>query len=389
MLRKRHLLPLVCMLAVVTGMLIAAYRSGSLHRLWDVHVLRHPVLDAPSVVELGPQEYGGHAEDRFAVTNRGGGELRLDNFRTACACDGVERKVGDRYVRLTDLTLAAGESAELRLVQQVRGRVGEPLRSAVYFRTNVPSVPEAAVVVSIPRVLGGVTAVPASAHVGAVPVGANVRQVIDLFDAAARPRVVKQVTSSDPSRFAVRLLPPDPATPARDGVHREAPIGWVEVVVDTTRTGPINGDIRLVLDDGQAVPDSIRVSGRVVASIEVMPSALVLPRSSNDGPIYSGICLCRSTAGHPLTLEPETAPPGISVTVTAAAGGSPAAQLVTIAARSEPPAEASRPRSLVVRLTATVDGVRHLLEIPVQVLSTPRNRPPEGAPTGPSTRRIP
>jgi hypothetical protein len=389
MFRKRYVLPAACLLAVAFGTLVAAHQSGSFRHLWEVHVLRLPILDAPAVVELEPHEYGTHAEARFAVTNYGGGELILDGFRSACACDGLERKTENGYVRLTELKLAANESAELRLVQQVRGRVGEPLRTAVYFRTNVPTMPEAIIVVAIPRVLGGITAVPSVVHVGTVPAGANVRRVINLYDAAAEPRVVREVVVSDPSRFGVRLLPPDPDAPARGGPFREVSVGRLEVVVNTVEPGLVDGNIRIILGDGHAAPDTIRVSGRVCNPVEVSPPVLVLPRVSNGRAIYSGRCLCRSTTGRPLTLEPETSPPGVTITGAPDAEDLPSVKIVTVEVDPGQQVGTTRPSTHVVRLTATVDGVKHPVEIQVQVLSPPADAPSEGAAARPRLGRNP
>jgi hypothetical protein len=365
--RKRSLLAATCLLAIAAAMSFDASRCF-VQQFWVTRVIRQPVLDAPQVVDLGPQENGAVADARFTVSNRGGGELKLDSFRTGCACDGLEWEAEGRFVRLTELTLVAGQSANLRLRRSVQGRAGEPLQTAVYFRTNDPAAPEAAVTVVIPKVLGGVTAVPVSQHFGSLSLGASARQVFDLFDPADVTRTVTRVESGDPNRFSVRLLPPDTAALPSGGELPGVPVGRIEAVVHTDRPGAIDGEIRVYLDEGKSKPDVIRITGRVVPPVEVTPSALVLPRASGEGPLYSCICVCRSATGQPLTLDVVEAPPGVTATPEPSDEGSPIRR-VTVAVNPALLPAAYETRNHVVRLAAIVSGGRHLIEVPVRVLA--------------------
>ena len=166
-----------------------------------------PILECPAIVNVGPVEYGTVIEANFSVANRGGSELVLNEFRSGCTCESIEVKRGDSFVRVGEVRLKPNESALMRLVMSVSERARESMSSPIYFHTNVPDRPEARLVVDVPVILAGLSAVPRSVTFGEVPVGSDSRHLVQLFDARTVRRRISEVRSSDPERVRAKLLP--------------------------------------------------------------------------------------------------------------------------------------------------------------------------------------
>jgi hypothetical protein len=129
---------------------------------------------------------------------------------------GLERRTDDGYRRVESLTLAPGRSVELTVRLSVIGLVGDPMKTAIFFRTNDPQHPEYAISVVVPVITGGVRADPRTVSFGSVPVGEPCEQVVDLYDYAVVPRTVKAVTASPVELITAELLPAGPPPPASD-----------------------------------------------------------------------------------------------------------------------------------------------------------------------------
>jgi hypothetical protein len=311
---KRKLLP--WLLAPLLGA-AAAYAVGAVdvRRQWAILAGGDPVIECPETLALPEQEVGRVAVARFVLANRGRGELVVDEIRTNCSCSGLEQEIDGEFVRLESLRVKPRDEVKLAVRISVRGRVGAPLRNTVTFRTNDPTRPTADVAVLIPNVTGGIVAVPDAVVFSSVPVGGKARQTFEVRDTTVPPRRVQSVGSSQPERFAVRLIPPEA------GADRDAEtaggnlLGRVEVVLQTREAGPVDGLVIIQLDDPTRPPDRVPVTGRVAPLVEALPPAVVLPRLSEAGSVYWARCLCRSTEGKPLKLALEKAPAGISAAV--------------------------------------------------------------------------
>lgn len=324
-------------------------------------VASNPVLACPSEVTIPAVEQTALAEARFTVANAGGGELVLSGFRTEYVCEGLEREVDGQFFRFRDVRLTPGESAVLRYQRGTNGAVGAAVRSPAWFKSNDPAVPEAVVVVTIEQILGGVTASPASVVLGAVPVGAAQERAVELSDSATPPRRIERVAIGGTGRVSVELVPPDRAAlPWPDGSRR---VGRLVVRVAADGPGPIDDTISLFVA-GRATPDTVRVTGRVEAPVDVSPPELHLPRASSAGPLYAADVLVRCPAD--AVVECPAPPAGVGVTVHPAAGP---VRRVTV---SVDPKHAGR--EFGVSLAVRVGAVTHAAPVRVHV------SPAEGLP---------
>lgn len=203
--------------------------------------------------------------------------------------------------------------------------------------------------------------------IGAVTAGSPVHRTVELFDARETPRKVVRVQCSDPARIAARFLPSAEVIRLPDDAGRGVLIGTIELAVDASMPGLIASDVLIYLDDGMAAPDAIRITGRVVAPIEVSPSVLFLPRASASGPLYSGECLVRSTAGDSLTLAVDHAPKGVSVAISDAGSESPGTRRVKLEVTQDFLNGDEGDGTISVQLSAIASGRRHDLSIPIRL----------------------
>jgi hypothetical protein len=297
----------------------AFYASAAGLRRYAEHIAIQsaPALDCPETLDLGRHERGEVVVARFALSNRGGSDLLIDDVRRhpACGCSAVEREIDGKWFPVESLWLSPGEQVGLALRASINGQAGAPKRFLIEFHTNDPGRPEATIGVVVPEVTSGVATVPSSVVVGTVPVGREVRQILTILDDALKPRSVERVTSSNPERVTVRLLPADASHDLASQGGKGVPIGRLEVVVDTRTLGSADAAIQIHLAGEERKPDSIPVVGRVAAAVEATPASLVLPRTSGGGPIYFANCWIRSINSQPLDLSPDPLPPGLTAEV--------------------------------------------------------------------------
>jgi hypothetical protein len=125
----------------------------------------------------------------------------------------------------------------------------------------------------------------------------------------------------------------------------------------------VNAAVQIHLAGEARNPDAVAVIGRVAAPIEMSPSLLVLPRASTSGPVYHGTCVCRSTAGKPVTVTVDPLPAGLTADLL----DQPTAELQTVRITWDPEhgrALANGQRQ-VVRFRAKAGNDEVLLELPV------------------------
>lgn len=357
---KAHHLAWVLVPLLLGGAAYMAQRNGSGLLAFVQH---QAILDCPKVLQLGERELGEVAISEFTIANRGRGTLEITDVQSSCSCTGMEQEVNGDYIRVKSLRLRAGEQAELVMRVLVQGTPGIPARNGVRFLTNDPDNPEAAIEVEISRVKAGVSTVPASVVFGTCALGADARQVIDVFDSSATPRAIARVMSRNPARVAVRLLSPSPDLPKSHNNTLENLIGRVEISAHTQLSGPLTDEIEIYLRGEDRPPTVVEVSGRVAEEVEIVPSTLVLPRIGDTGKVYVAECVCRSTNGKPFTLIADPLPAGLtaqlpmmqqaSLTQTVRNGWNPA--------QDRAPADPHRK----VRLRASINGRETVIEIRV------------------------
>jgi hypothetical protein len=348
---------------VLLGAAAFAVRSGEARRQWAAWTHSEPVLDCPTSFDLGEREHGETATVRFEVANHGGGELVIDEVSGTCTCVGLEREVGGQFVPVVELRLGPKERAPLALRPTVRGPAGGSMRNLIAFRTNDPTRPHVGIEVVVPRIRGGVVAVPTSVSFGDVVQGSVARQTLEIRDGATIPRSVARLESSDTERVSVRLLPTeDTAGTAEDGQFPL--IARAEVEMRTDRLGPGDAEVRIILSGEDRPPDLVPVHGRVAAAVEASPPSLLLPRTSDAGPVYSGSCLCQSLEGKPLTLTLASAPEGLTALIMEGDAGA-SRRVVQISLDPQRGQSLAGGPPQVIRFRAKAGDREMMLDIPV------------------------
>ncbi len=149
---------------------------------------------------------------------------------------------------------------------------------------------------------------------GTLVVGQESRQLLEIRDNARSRRAISRVESSDPSKFSVRLLSLDEAAKRGFADDRFGNlVGLAEVTVSASALGPLDGQVLIHADDPGRPPDSIPISAKVANLVEAIPAALILPRASGTGPLFSGGCILRSNTAESMVVQIESLPPGIHV----------------------------------------------------------------------------
>lgn len=359
----------------LVGLIVSAALVGGMSYLMTARQHPHanrilgsagPVADFPATLDLGDHEFGEVALGHLTIANGGQSELVLQNIRSNCSCAGLEREDHGRFLRLESLHVNPGEHADLVIRVSVRGvPAGAEMRTPIYFETNDPRRPTGQIVGVVRHVLRGVSFGPSPLVFGSVPVGADIRQVIDIRDTAVPPRTIERIVSSLPDRVRVRLLPEVAATHAGRRHPDGALVAKMEVKVATDVPGEVSAAVEVHLAKEHRQPDCIRVMGRVVPPVEVQPSTILLPRVSAEGPLYDASCLCRSTNGKPLQVEAASVPAGLKATVLKGTGE----RLQVIRVHCDPSElpHLARQRRQVVRLRAKAGGKESILELPVLI----------------------
>jgi hypothetical protein len=350
---------------IVAALVTIGTRNGTLTRQLASVFQTSPVADFPPLLDLGNHEAGDRVERRFKISNRGGGELRIDDIRANCDCSGLERESQGRLFRVNTLRLGPGEETELIVRTIANGRPGDSSRQAIAFRTNDPTQPEGAIELLIPRVSGGFVASPISVMFGSCALGIPARRVVEIYDAASPARAVGDVVSSRPDRFIVRKLTVAAGEQTKTDVSMRRLVGALEIIASRESAGMLDGEVQVAIAGESRPPDRISVGGRVVAVAEVSPSTLVLPRRSSNGPIYSAQCVCRSVAGTALEVAVASASPDFAIEVSPVPRNR-ALQLVTISCKAGAQSDLTNPRR-TVRLRARCGDRECLIDVAVQL----------------------
>jgi hypothetical protein len=361
--RRLHILPWL-LVSVVLGFVAYGQRTGIIQREWASITRSDPVYDAPTDVRTSVVEIGQVAIAQFTIANRGGGELLINGITTSCACSSLERSTDNGYARIEELRLGPGESAPVFVRLIVRDASEEPQRYVIRLRTSDPTRPEASINIILPPILRGITVAPAGFNFGAVPIGATVREVFQVYVPEEQRRSITHVASSDP-RVSVRLLP----NGGEPDVHgRGVSIGAIELTVRTDVPAQVNASVTVLVDGDGPTPSPVAVSGRIKAPIEVAPQSITLPIASSSGPINEATCLFRSTDGKPFDLQVESCPKGLEVEVQESANDNQSLLTARIRLRAGlDSSQVSGSSRLLVGFVARYDQGQTRIEVPVRI----------------------
>lgn len=312
---RKQLVLLVPLLACIVGyVLVVAFPA--IRANWFLTGIQGPILDAPGEVHLGDREVGETAQSTFRIVNQGNADLILNDIRSSCTCLGIERVVDGKPIRVDSLRLGPKEQIELQVRISVRGQAGKPSVTPIAYRTNDPVRPESVLNVIISKVKGGLLTTPTSVSFGTVPSGSGASQKVIIRDEAVVSRKIVRVLSSRPERFTARLLPLQGNADNASQPFPGKPIGCIEITLVNLEPGSIDGEIHVYTNERPDIPLAVPVEGRVAPVVEILPSSLVLPRQSDQGPIYFGTFICRSTEGKACDVKLESAPTDLQVTIT-------------------------------------------------------------------------
>jgi hypothetical protein len=343
----------------ISGVLIAVITCASTLHIWQPFSAIPPRIEYPASLDLGPGETGVVVACPVHVKNSGDSDLHVDEIRTNCSCTGLEKLVDGKHVRVESLTIKPGETSELWIRVTVRGvPVGTKMNNVIQFRTNDPTHIQGQMVAFVPHVSGGVQVRPKEFFLGTVPQGSEARHTAEIWDDAAETRKIVDVVSSQPQRIAVRRLSLEAAdsAPAKQAAGQR--VGRFEFNVNTTKTGEFYETIEIQVE-GRA-PDTMIVSGRVAAPVELAPALLVLPRQSESGLVYSALCVC--SADKSVNLTVESCPLGLNAKILpSATTGTKMIEVSWIDAKLPEPSQLPS----VIRFRAIVQDREFAVELPV------------------------
>jgi hypothetical protein len=298
-------------LPLLAGLLTFGLSSPAGRSLLNSFFIPSPAISYPELIEIGEQEIGAIASAPFIIENNGTQDLLIEDIRSSCSCSGIGTEKDGKFTPISSLNIGPAQRADLSVRIAVQGRPGAPLRNTILFRCNDPKRPEPVIQIIVPKVMGGINAIPTSAIFGNVELNSPAHRIIEVFDGGAKSRTIEKITITHPNRFRARLLADVPLQERPES--SQALIGRIEVSAITTNPGPLDGEIQVFLANESRRPDRISVVGNVTAPVELCPSVVVLPRRSKEGPVYSAECLCQSSLGKPVHISLEECPPGVHV----------------------------------------------------------------------------
>jgi hypothetical protein len=199
-----------------------------------------------------------------------------------------------------------------------------------------------------------------------MPLNAIERRSLEIYDEVGAPRRVVKAVSVRPDRFGVKLMSSSVCKPA-DNAKSQVLVGRVEIVAKTNQSGPIDGEVQVFMEGKNEPSNRVEVIGQVLPEFVVVPSSVILPRETAEGPVYSATCLCRSTGAKRFELSVEEAPTGIAVRVLPGTDSRPAWTVLIERRLEEDIGQTSLASAGSIRLRARSAHSESLLEIPVYV----------------------
>jgi hypothetical protein len=304
--------------AVAIGLYI-----GRDHRLPPRAVLVYPT---PESIRLEWPGDGEIAVARLEIKNPGSGELLVDQLATNNVWAQVDREIDGAYVRVDSLRVPPGGAAELLLRVRANEIIGEGESRLINVacRSNDPIRPSGRIWIFVPPTTGSLRPYPRAVVLGGVPVGEQVRRVIDLYDAGflGRPigRPVGRVRSSRPDCFDVRLLPLAEGEGGEVALPERKLVARLEVTARTERLRQLDGYIEVYFAGGRWPSSHISVAGEVVSAARCWPSVIALPRRIENRTVYRSEILVRGRKEVPLNMWVISSPAGLRVDIHRVAG---------------------------------------------------------------------
>lgn len=331
-----------------------------------------PRVETPLVIELGDQEQNKTLRVQLPIRNAGGAALEIRNFHTSCTCLSLFRQSPTGEEMVQDTILQPGEELQAVAEFSMRGSPGEPFRGLVFFDTNDAANPSVRVDF-LARIEGRFVSFPAQVDLVGLKPGERRIERLEIRNVSrvhgGRP---DRVETDNPEQVVIKSFrrkqtPVDPANRAL-GIS----VGEVEIEVRAPRTaGRLTANVNVFEEGNGPSLVEIPVSGTVLPPFQCRPSALMLPRMTGNGPIYSAQILCRATDNHCFRLQVVSAPPNWYVSIPAN-GTQRSSYFITITCIKPHELSGQQPTTAVVRLKADAGECHEIFEIPVTC------RPPTG-----------
>lgn len=331
-------------------------------------ITRNARLHAPGALDLGHQEAGARVAASFKIRNDGRQSLVLDHFETSCGCLSVGLKEKDAVAPVATLPVEPGEERELVANIAIRGAPGTQLRETVSFQTNDPEHSSHRLELKA-SVHGSLIVVPDRVCVGRIVIGEPVHRHIEIRDGGSRQGLALsevRITRPDVIRVGTitKLPNADPASgqdaaPRRDSYRVELHIRAPK------EPGRIDAFVEVYLEGEDTAASRVMITGEAVAELEFSPPSLVIPRTSDKGPIYTATTMLRSNRNEEFDLMSADVPDAFSVQIEPKGKGVSA---VKVTYRGPLP-----PKALSYKLRFTVKrGIRSdNLEVPVALWQPP------------------
>lgn len=317
-----------------------------------------PVIEYPAVIDLGDRTANEMVTSQFQIANLGGQELVIRQVETSCACGKLHREIAGKSEVVEELRLSPGERADMSVHTLLHAKSAGTFSQTISFLTNDPRQPEGRITLVYHTASGGFRFLPTAVHFGRLLIGQKARQVVDVLDSDQIPQMVTKVFSTDPVRVTVQWIP------AKNKERRDEEIllGQVEVIPNTAQPFLLDAAVQIEFADPKIQAAAIQVNGRVTSKVEVTPESVVLPLSSNNGPIYTRNCVVRLAEEQPWRLEVDSVSPGLEIALPDSPKG--AVQVVRIT-WTPSSADGSRTTQKLVQLRARAGKECETIKIPV------------------------
>jgi hypothetical protein len=355
------------LLGLVSLLLVAAFSAFHVSYYFSTS---GPIINVPLDLDLGTQRTGNLITTSIPIRNLGRDELILNDFLASCGCVSFEVKNAETAAKVERVVLPAHAEVELVLRIATRGAPGSRLRELIRFRSNDPQRPVIALELNM-RLIGGIVAVPTEIQCSQISVTEVAKRRILLYDTGVNePFVVHKVVSSRPEVIKItgvtQLRPEQRSEPLEfsDGIALYA----VDIQIESSSPISRMEEVIQVIPKGPGVPAiRIPVVGSIDGRFRVAPVAVVLPRMSEEGPIYSTICRVSSSDGKAFVLRPISVPEGIDVSFQKETTDGSIS--LTVGCAPSFSSGNGRPK---ITLEATMGDVRELIDIPF-LIRTHRN----------------
>ncbi len=319
--------------------------------------VRHagPVVEAPTTIELGTQQYNSTVEAGFEVCNRGRSDLELFGFRSSCNCIGIASGA-DGTQSLTRVTVRPDESFPVKVRFSVPAGKSSRFLGQVFFSTNDAARPDVVVRLNA-DIQGQWTASPDSVLLGALAPGQILHRTVRLRYTGSSKPVIARVECNIPEFVHVESIR---QSQGEGGSQRTLPgsaAGEVEIrVASPANSTTLRGSLFVYSEHDTRPLLTIPVEGDVLPSVQFFPASIRLPRMTSTGKTYSVKCMCRNPDSKPFRLAVGCVPEHLVVRIDTPSQDERTSHMFTVTWDRDKDPLTSGPDTKDICFTASVGG---------------------------------